>query len=73
MGSYACERFARSACSSFHALKSTRASMYFARSPTLTDRSISNAESWAVIGFSMAASFAAIIWSWNHAAMRLLY
>ncbi len=43
--------------------------MYFARSRTLTDRSISNAESWAVIGFSMAASFAAIIWSWNHAAM----
>lgn len=39
------------------------------RSRTLTDRSVSNAEGWAVLGFSMAASFAAIIWSWNHAAM----
>jgi hypothetical protein len=36
---------------------------------TLTDRSVSNAEGWAVLAFSMAASFAAIIWSWNHAAM----
>ena len=35
----------------------------------MTDRSVSNAEGWAVLGFSMAASFAAIIWSWNHAAM----
>jgi hypothetical protein len=46
-----------------------RASTSFARSRTLTDRSISNAEGWAVLAFSMAASFAAIIWSWNHAAM----
>jgi hypothetical protein len=36
---------------------------------TLTDRSVSNAEGWAVLAFSMAASFAAIIWSWNHAAL----
>jgi hypothetical protein len=35
----------------------------------LTDRSVSNTEGWAVLAFSMAASFAAIIWSWNHAAM----
>jgi hypothetical protein len=35
----------------------------------LTDRGISNAEGWAVLAFSMAASFAAIVWSWNHAAM----
>ena len=39
------------------------------RSRTLTDRSVSNAEGWAVLAFSMAASFAAIIWSWHHAAM----
>jgi len=39
------------------------------RSRTLTDRSVSNAEGWLVLGFSMAASFTAIIWSWNHAAM----
>jgi hypothetical protein len=43
--------------------------MYFARSRTLTDRSISNAEGWLVLAFSMAASFAAIVWSWNHSAM----
>jgi hypothetical protein len=35
----------------------------------LTERSVSNAEGWAVLAFSMAASFAAIVWSWNHAAM----
>jgi hypothetical protein len=35
----------------------------------LTDRSISSAEGWLVLAFSMAASFAAIVWSWNHAAM----
>jgi hypothetical protein len=35
----------------------------------LTDRSVSNVEGWMVLAFSMAASFAAIIWSWNHAAM----
>jgi hypothetical protein len=39
------------------------------RSRTLTDRSVSNTEGWAVLAFSMAASFAAIVWSWNHAAM----
>ncbi len=39
------------------------------RSRTLTDRSVSNAEGWAVLAFSMAASFAAIVWSWNHNAM----
>lgn len=36
---------------------------------TLTDRSVSNAEGWLVLAFSMAASFAAIVWSWSHAAM----
>ncbi len=36
---------------------------------TLTEHRVSNAESWAVLGFSMAASFAAIIWSWNHRAL----
>jgi hypothetical protein len=35
----------------------------------LTDRRISSAEGLAVLAFSMAASFAAIVWSWNHAAM----
>jgi hypothetical protein len=35
----------------------------------LTDRSVSNVEGWLVLAFSMAASFAAIIWSWNHSAM----
>jgi hypothetical protein len=43
--------------------------MSSASSRTLTDRSISNAEGWAVIAFSMAASFAAIIWSWSHRAL----
>ncbi len=32
-------------------------------------KGISNREGWLVLAFSMAASFAAIIWSWNHAAM----
>jgi len=36
---------------------------------TLTDRRVSNREGWFVLTFSMAASFAAIVWSWNHAAM----
>ncbi len=36
---------------------------------TLTDRRISNAEGLLVLAFAMAASFAAIVWSWNHAAM----
>ncbi len=35
----------------------------------LTDRRVSNAEGLAVLAFAMAASFAAIIWSWNHGAM----
>jgi hypothetical protein len=35
----------------------------------LTDRSISNAEGWAVIAFCMAASTLAILWSWRHGAM----
>jgi hypothetical protein len=35
----------------------------------LTDRRISNAEGLLVLAFAMAASFAAIVWSWNHAAM----
>jgi len=39
------------------------------RSRTLTDRSISNAEGLAVLAFATVASFAAIVWSWNHAAM----
>jgi hypothetical protein len=34
-----------------------------------TDRRISRAESWAVLVFSIAASVAAIAWSWNHGAM----
>ncbi len=36
---------------------------------TLTDRRISNAEGLLVLAFAIAASFAAIVWSWNHAAM----
>jgi hypothetical protein len=35
----------------------------------LTDRSTSNTESWTVLAFAMAASFAAIVWSWRHDAM----
>jgi hypothetical protein len=35
----------------------------------LTDRSISSREGWYVLAFAMAASFTAIIWSWNHGAM----
>jgi hypothetical protein len=35
----------------------------------LTDRSTSNTESWSVLAFAMAASFAAIVWSWRHDAM----
>jgi hypothetical protein len=35
----------------------------------LTDRRISNAEGWAVLLFAMAASFAAVIWSWRNGAM----
>jgi hypothetical protein len=34
-----------------------------------TDRGVSQGESWAVIAFAMAASMAAIIWSWRHDAM----
>jgi hypothetical protein len=43
--------------------------MSFARSRTLTEKSISNAEGWAVLAFCMAASATAIIWSWRHGAM----
>jgi hypothetical protein len=35
----------------------------------LTERRISNAEGFLVLAFATAASFAAIVWSWNHAAM----
>jgi hypothetical protein len=35
----------------------------------LTEKSISNAEGWAVLALCMAASAAAIIWSWRHGAM----
>jgi hypothetical protein len=35
----------------------------------LTEKSISNAEGWAVLAFCMAASAAAILWSWRHGAM----
>jgi hypothetical protein len=35
----------------------------------LTEKSISNAEGWAVLAFCMAASATAIIWSWRHGAM----
>ncbi|MGD1062113.1 MAG: hypothetical protein ABR860_02530, partial [Terracidiphilus sp.] len=35
----------------------------------MTDRSISNAEGWAVLAFCMAASTVAFIWSWRHGAM----
>jgi hypothetical protein len=49
--------------------RSTRASMSFARSRTLTEKGTSNAEGWAVLAFCMAASAAAILWSWRHGAM----
>jgi hypothetical protein len=35
----------------------------------LTEKSISNAEGWAVLAFCMAASATAIVWSWRHGAM----
>ena len=35
----------------------------------MTEKSISNAEGWAVLAFCMAASATAIIWSWHHGAM----
>jgi hypothetical protein len=35
----------------------------------LTEKSISGAEGWAVLAFCMAASTAAIVWSWRHGAM----
>ncbi|MGD1107182.1 MAG: hypothetical protein ABR865_09060 [Terracidiphilus sp.] len=35
----------------------------------MTEKSISNAEGWAVLAFCMAASAAAILWSWRHGAM----
>ncbi len=43
--------------------------MSFARSRTLTEKSISRAEGWAVLAFCMAASAVAIGWSWRHGAM----
>jgi hypothetical protein len=43
--------------------------MSSASSPTLTDRSTSDAESWAVLLFATAASAVAVVWSWNHGAM----
>jgi hypothetical protein len=43
--------------------------MSFARSRILTEKSISNAEGWAVLAFSMATAVAAILWSWRHGAM----
>ena len=38
-------------------------------SPVLTDRSVSQAESWTVIACCTTLSVAAIIWSWRHDAM----
>lgn len=35
----------------------------------MTEKSISNAEGWAVLAFCMAAAAAAILWSWRHGAM----
>jgi hypothetical protein len=43
--------------------------MSFARSRILTEKSISNAEGWAVLAFCIAGSAIAIIWSWHHGAM----
>jgi hypothetical protein len=43
--------------------------MFSASSRTLTDKSISQAESWAVLACCMIASMAAIVWSWHNAAM----
>ncbi len=40
-----------------------------ANSRISTDAGVSQAESWAVIACCMAASMAAIIWSWRHDAM----
>ena len=46
-----------------------RASISFARSRTLTEKSISHVEGWIVLAFCVAASSAAVIWSWRHGAM----
>jgi len=43
--------------------------MSFARSRTLTEKKISDAEGWVVLAFCMAASAVAIVWSWRHGAM----
>ena len=43
--------------------------MSSARSRILTEKSISNAEGWAVLAFCMAASATAITWSRHHGAM----
>ena len=43
--------------------------MFFARSRTLTEKSISRAEGWVVLAFCAAASAIAVLWSWRHGAM----
>ena len=43
--------------------------MSFVRSRILTEKCISRTEGWAVLAFCMAASAAAILWSWRHGAM----
>jgi hypothetical protein len=43
--------------------------MSSANSPILTDRGLSQAESWAVIVCCTALSMAAIVWSWRHDAL----
>jgi hypothetical protein len=43
--------------------------MSSANSRILTDRGVSQAESWAVVACCTVASMAAIVWSWRHDAM----
>ena len=43
--------------------------MSSASSRTLTEKRISQAEGWAVLACCVAASLAAIVWSWRHGAM----
>ena len=43
--------------------------MFSASSRTLTEKSISQSESWAVLACALAVSMAAAVWSWHHAAM----
>ena len=40
------------------------------RKLTQDRKNVSNAEGFAIVAFAMAASFAAIVWSWNRAAMH---